>query len=315
MRLLITGGAGFIGSNLVRRFLALDVDLHLLVRPQTDLWRLKGVQDRLNLHLADLCDSEATQRVIEASRPRAVVHLATRPGHPRTREQRIDALRVAVLGTVHLLEAARNIRLSHFIHFGSTLEYEQRDRPLRESDPLRPNTDRGIVKMVSSCLVTSYAQVHNIPAIILRPSSVYGPWEAPNRFIPTLLRAAMTGEPVRITRPGIRHDWVYVEDVVEACQRALQLPVRPGEAYNIGTGEQWSNEEVAAAVEVLTGKRLDKQMGAYPPGPTDRPCWVVDNAKAARQLGWSPSWDLKAGLAATLEWMRREHLSPPGHVS
>lgn len=313
MRLLVTGGAGFIGSNLVRRLLSLDFEVHLLVRPNTDLWRLKEVEDRLNLHRADLRDEEATRRVVEAVRPWAVVHLATRFGHPRTREERLDALRVAVLGTVHLLEAVRDVGISRFIHFGSTLEYEQADRPLRESDPLRPNTDWGMIKMMSSVLVTSYARIHNIPAVILRPSSVYGPWENPSRFIPTLLRAALTGEPIRLTQPGVRHDWIYVDDVVQAGLRALETPVRPGEAFNLGTGIQWSNEEVVAKVEALIGRRLDKQVGAYPPSPADRPTWVVDSEKAKRELGWSPAWDLDAGLAATLEWMKRALMSPRRH--
>lgn len=306
-RILITGGAGFIGANLVRRLLDLGAELHLIVRPETNLWRLAGLEDRVALYRIDLRDGQGVMRQVEAIRPDIVFHLAMPAGHPRTAEERLEAMRVGVMATACLLEAAKSVGVARFIHVGSSLEYEPLSRPLHESDPLRPNTDRGLAKMLASRLVEFYARFHGVPAIILRPFNVYGPWESPRRFIPTLLRAALRDEEIRLTAPGYRHDWIFVADVVEACCRALEAPVEPGEAFNVGTGLQWSNEEVVAIVEALVGRPLRRRTGAYPPSPPDRSCWAADIEKARRSLSWSWAWDLPSGLQATLTWMR-DHL-------
>ncbi|WP_322797954.1 NAD-dependent epimerase/dehydratase family protein [Thermoflexus sp.] len=306
-RILITGGAGFIGANLVRRFLTLGAELHLVVRPEAKRWRLSGLEDHVTLHPVDVRDGVRVRQAVEAVRPHAVFHLAMPAGHPRTTDERLEALTVSVMGTAYLLEAAGAAGTARFVHVGSSLEYEPMARSLRESDPLRPNTDRGLAKMLASRLVEFYARFRGVPAIILRPFSVYGPWESPRRFIPTLLRAALRDEEIRLTAPGYRHDWIFVADVVEACCRALEASVEPGEAFNIGTGVQWSNEEVVAIVEALVGRPLRRRIGEYPPSPPDRTCWVAEIEKAQRSLGWSPAWDLPSGLRATLTWMQ-DHL-------
>ncbi|MDR7574024.1 MAG: NAD-dependent epimerase/dehydratase family protein [Armatimonadota bacterium] len=303
--ILITGGAGFIGAALTHRLLEAGARIHLIIRPGTDLRRLAGVMDRVSIHRNDLLDAGKVREVVTNVRPHWIFHLAARRGHPRTPEERLELLRSSFVTTAHLLEAARDVGITRFIHMGSSLEYGPYPRAIRERDPLRPTTDRGVAKAVASLLVAFYAHAFSLPAIILRPFYVYGPGEPPEQLIPTLLRAALTGEEVRLTTPGYRHDFVFVEDVVEACLRAATRSVRPGEAFNIGTGIQWANEEVAALVESITGRPLRLRIGTYPPSPPDTSCWVADIRKAQRRLRWSPRWDLPAGLRRTLEWMQR----------
>ncbi|MBO9360888.1 MAG: NAD-dependent epimerase/dehydratase family protein [Thermoflexus sp.] len=303
--ILITGGAGFIGAHLTRRLLEAGAQVHLIVRPGTDLRRLAGMMDQVSIHRGDLLDAGEVREVVTNVRPRWIFHLAARRGHPCTPEERLELLRSSLMGTAHLLEAARDAGIARFIHMGSSLEYGPYPRAIREGDPLRPITDRGVAKAVASVLVAFYARAFGLPAVILRPFSVYGPGQHPEQLIPTLLRAALTGEEVRLTAPGYRHDFVFVEDVVEACLRAAMRSVRPGESFNIGTGIQWTNEEVAAWVESITGRSLRLRIGAHLPSPPDTSCWVADIRKAQRRLQWSPRWDLPAGLRRTLEWMQR----------
>ncbi|MBX5477535.1 MAG: NAD-dependent epimerase/dehydratase family protein [Pyrinomonas methylaliphatogenes] len=305
---LITGGAGFIGANIVRRLALSGARLHLIVRPQTDLWRLSDVRDRVTVHKVDLLDGEGLRRMVRTIRPTIIFHLAMPSGHPRTAAERLESLQVGILATAHLLEAAMEIGAQRFIHFGSSLEYGRYDRPIKEVDHLSPVTDRGMAKATASMLAEFYARWHGIPVVILRPFSVYGPFENPNRFIPTLLRAAMTGEEVRLTAPSYRHDFIFVEDVVEASLRAAELQVQSGEAFNLGTGTQWTNEEVAALVEQVTGRALRLQIGARPPNPPDTSCWVADIEKARRLLGWEPFHDLSSGLKRTWRWMQAERI-------
>jgi len=300
---LVTGGSGFMGANLTRRLVQEGARVHLLVRPGSNLARLTGIVDSVSLHFAELLDFASVRTTLGKVRPSWVFHLAAKGGHPSTPEERLEALRCSFLGTANLLEAVREVGVSRFIHTGSSLEYGRLPRPAREQDALRPHTARGIAKAAASTLVLFYARAYAVPAVILRPFSVYGPWEPPGRLIPTLLRAAFSGEEVPLTAPGFRHDFVFVEDVVEACLRLAAARIRPGDSFNVGTGKQWTNEDVAALVEALTGRTLRLQIGARPPSPPDTSCWVASVEKLQRRLGWRPQWDLPAGLRATLDWM------------
>lgn len=307
VRVLLTGGTGFIGANLVRGLLSRGVSLHLLCRPTSSTWRLADVRDHLTIHRADLLDADAVYAVVQAVQPQVIFHLAMASGHPSSAAERSVSLAVAALGTAHLLEAARNAGTSRFVHAGSSLEYASRDHPLRESDALQPKTFRGLAKATASMVATWYALYGGVHAVILRFFSVYGPWESPHRFIPTVLRAALTDEEIRLTAPGFRHDFVFVEDVVAACLLAAEGDLAPGEACNVGSGQQWSNEEVVALVERLVGKSLRVRVGAYPAQPPDTRHWQADIAKARALLGWAPAHRLEEGLRKTLAWMRELH--------
>ncbi len=302
-RILVTGGTGFIGANLVRRLLADGFEVHIIARPESDLWRLSGVADRVTLHRVNLLDGAGVVGVLQAVKPATLFHLAMPGGHPATFGARVQATQVAVVGTLHLLEGALKAGGVRFVHVGSSLEYGRMGRPTRESDPLRPVTERGLAKALASRLVRFYAQDRGLEAVIVRPFSVYGPWESPRRFIPTLLRSALTGEPVRLTPPGYRHDFIFVDDVVEGCLRVAKAWIRPGEAFNLGTGVQWTNEDVVRLAEEVTARPIFVIPDSYPPGPADTVCWVADIQKAARRLSWSPRWTLRAGLVRTLEWV------------
>jgi len=307
---LITGGAGFIGANLTRRLVRENARVHLILRPGSDLRRIAEIASYVSMHFGDLLDAERVREIMRQIRPSWVFHFAMKRGHPRAPEERLEMLRSSVVATANLLESVREIGVARFVHMGSSTEYGPYPRPIRESDPLHPTTDRGIAKAAASMLVVFFARAHAVPAVVLRLFSVYGPWEPPERLIPTLLRAALTGEEVRLTVPGYRHDFVFVEDVVEACLRVATRSVRTGEVFNIGTGTQWTNEEVAAQVESLTGRALRMRIGAHPPSPPDTSYWVADIRKSRRRMGWTPQWDLPAGLRRTLEWMQAYETTP-----
>lgn len=168
-------------------------------------------------------------------------------------------------------------------------------------------TFRGLAKATASMVASWYALHGGLNVTILRFFSVYGPWESPSRFIPTVLRAAIRGEEIRLTAPGFRHDFVFVEDVVAACLRAAEAELASGEVFNIGSGQQWANEEVVALVERLVGHRLPVRVGAYPAQPPDTHHWQANIAKARALLGWAPAHSLEEGLRKTLTWMQEHH--------
>jgi nucleoside-diphosphate-sugar epimerase len=297
---LITGGSGFIGANLVRRLMSMSAEVHVLVRDGSNLWR---VPKDVRIHRGDITESVAIATVFASIRPNVIFHTAMPHGHPIDSDSRIEALQTSVMGTALLLENALANRVEKFIHIGSSLEYGPRKHPLRESDDLRPSTFRGITKASASLWCGGFAQATGLPVVELRPFSVYGPWEARSRFIPTVLRSALSGATMPLKRDS-QHDFVFVDDVVEACVSAASRHVPPGTAINIGSGQQYSNEAVVAVAERVTGKRIACAVDAHPGNPPDTDCWIADIRKARELLDWQPRHSLEQGLAATFEWLQ-----------
>lgn len=302
-RFLVTGAGGFLGANLVRRLLAQGAAVHAVVRPGAPAARLSGLAEGLTLHAVDVRDGAALAVAVAAARPTALVHLAAAAGHARDAAARAEALSVSVEGTANLLRASEPFADARLVHVGSSLELGPRERPLRESDPLLPATPRGVAKAAAALLCLEAARAGRA-VVVVRPFSVYGPWESPKRFVASAIRAALRGAELPLTGPGHRRDYVYVDDVVDGILAALRAPGVEGEAFHLGTGVQWANEELVEQVAKAVGRPLRVRVGAWPSSPSDVGHWVADPAKSRARLGWSPRHDLASGLARTVAWFR-----------
>jgi nucleoside-diphosphate-sugar epimerase len=304
LRALVTGAAGFVGANLVRHLVAQQADVHVLLRPKTDLWRLTDVLPKIERCHADLTDASAVARVVGAVDPHVVFHLAKHRGDPTALDYGA-AFEANLTATLNLLQAARNVRaLQRFVHAGSSLEYDLSRAPLRESEFSAPMTVHGVTKAAASLLCTHFAIRHQMPTVVLRFFTVYGPWEDGARFVPSLMVAAIEGRPVHLTKPGHRHDWIYVGDVVDACIRSATTAGIDGEILNIGTGVQTTNEDIVGLVEASAGHRLVRACEPFPSRSWDSERWVADMSKTRHLLGWEATTTLREGLGMTLGWFR-----------
>jgi nucleoside-diphosphate-sugar epimerase len=183
------------------------------------------------------------------------------------------------------------------VRLGSSTEYGSTDGPMAESAPLRSRGFFGATKAVGSAAVTAAAAERGLRAAVLRAFQVYGPLDHPARLVPAALRAARTGEVLPLTGPGRRRDWVYVDDVVEACVRAAVADDLPGgQVLNIGTGWQVTNEALVAEVGRVAGRPVRVDPGAHPGRAWDTASWVCDPSLAARLLGWRAAVDLAGGV-------------------
>jgi nucleoside-diphosphate-sugar epimerase len=300
-RVLVTGAGGFIGANLARRLVDENADVHAMVRPQGDLSRLADVRTRLSLHSADMRDAPSVRVALRSAAPEFVFHVAAGGVLDRTAD--LDGLLATnAVGTAILLAAAEPLCVRRFVHVGGSSEYGPQPCPLRESDPLQPITPYGVSKAAATLAAQQAARARGFPVIVLRPFSVYGPWEAPSRLIPTAVAAALHGTELRLTLPGFRRDLVHVADVVDACLTAAGSSAPPGEVFNIGTGVQWANEEVVAMVAHACGRPVRTRVGAYQPHASDTACWVADTSKSQDELGWRARRTLEDGLAETVRW-------------
>jgi nucleoside-diphosphate-sugar epimerase len=252
----------------------------------------------------DLRDGPAVRESLRAARPEVVFHCAMTAGHPKDAAARAESLGTSVVGTAHVAEAAAEVGVRRFVHLGSFLVYRRAERALVESDPIEPGTFRGVAKAAAALWLQQFARETHFPAVELRIFSVYGPGEPRTRFIPTLLDAALTSKTLPL-RCGPRHDFVFVDDVVEACLLAASADVSPGDVFNVGSGSLHANEEVVDVARRATGRAIHVDEGAYPPSPADATHWQADIRAARERLGWAPAHSLAEGLAVTYEWMRK----------
>ncbi|HWQ46359.1 MAG TPA: NAD(P)-dependent oxidoreductase [Longilinea sp.] len=301
-RVFLTGANGFVGANTVYALLQEQADVHAFVRPNSDLVRLKEVLPEVTLHKGDLDSFEEVRNALRTAQPEVIFHLAAPAGHPTEPVKKIAMLVSALQGTANLLYAAQDIGCRRLIYSGSSTEYGKLDHAFIEDDLVDPITTRGVSKAGSTLLCRQFAQENQFPLTILRLFSVFGPWETPSRFIPKAILAAQTGQTLPLTQPGLMHDFVFVQDVVDALLKSVDASLEPGEIINIGGGRQWSNEEVVAHIEQISGKTIQKLPGAFPTRRVDSTFWQADISKAAACIGWKPVHTFIEGLQATHDW-------------
>lgn len=310
MHVLVTGGAGFIGSHLADRLLR---DGHqVTVVDCFDPYYAREAKER---NLAGI-RRHARARVLELDLARdplepalegveAVAHLAARAGvRASWGEHFATYLGHNVLATQRLLEAVRGRRLSAFAYASSASVYgDEATEPVTEEAPTRPFSPYGITKLAGEHLVRLYQRHHGVPACALRYFSVYGPRERPDKGIQTFLQAAREGRPVEVHGDGSQQrDFTYVDDIVEATVRALQRsPV--GEAINLGRGHTVALNTLLDTVERVTGRRLERRHGPVIAGDVRITAARIE--KAQRVLGWSPTVLVEEGVRRQWESVRQ----------
>lgn len=304
-RILVTGGAGFIGSNFIRWILGRSDGVEVVnLDKLTYAGNLENLRDleknhRYRFHRGDITAPVAVTECMAGCD--AVVNFAAESHVDRSIVNPEEFLRTNVLGTHRLLEAARQARAARFIHISTDEVYGSlADGQAQEEDPVAPNSPYSASKAAGDHLARAYFVTYGVPVIVVRGSNNYGPFQFPEKFIPLLVTQALEGEPLPIYGDGqyIR-EWLYVEDFCEAIGLLLQGGV-PGEIYNVGSGDRRINLEVARLILRL----LDKPEGLLRhvqdrPGHDRR--YAISSDKVG-DLGWRPRHRFEEGLAAVIRW-------------
>lgn len=303
--IFLTGASGFVGANLLRRLVSLDEEVHILLRKDSNPWRIRDVLSAVTVHEGDLRDGEGLERFLREVRPKVIYHLGVYGAYPfQTDVNRI--LQTNILGTANLIQAAAKVGFDMFVNTGTSSEYGFKSQPALETDWLDPNSYYAVSKASATMFCRYTATARALPIVTLRLFSVYGPYEEPTRFIPTLITSLFGGKLPPLVAPQTARDFIYIDDVVEAYLRVVQSPVKAGEVFNVGSGVQTSIEEVVALAMRLLNQKLEPHWETMPGRIWDTSIWVADISRIREVLGWTPRHSLEAGIGKSIAWFR-EH--------
>ena len=301
MRVIVTGGAGFIGSHVVDALVARGDEVAVVDSLVTG--RRENVAAQAELHVRDI--REPLDDLFDAVRPEAVLHLAAQADVRVSVENPVEDAEVNVVGTVRVLEASRRHRAQ--IVFSSTggAIYGECERPARESDPCAPVSPYGTAKLAAEEYLRSYNRLHGTHHVALRYGNVYGPRQDPHGeagVVAIFLGALARGEQARIFGDGLQtRDYVYVGDVARATTSALGLE---GGVFNVGTGQETSVVDLYAFCADVAGSEAEAEHVPARLGELQRS--VLDTGLTASELGFRAMVDLEDGLRATWDSLRAQ---------
>lgn len=299
---LITGGTGFVGANLARRLVHDGYNVHLLVRPGYNNWRLDDIATDIQYHIVDLSDYSQVLNEVKQISPEWVFHLAAH-GAYSWQNDFPQILETNVNGTVNLLEACCMVDFEAFINAGSSSEYGFKEFAPDEREWLDPNSYYAVTKAFASqhCRYTAISR--NLNIITLRLYSVFGPYEQPARLMPTLIRNALEKKLPPLVDPTIARDYIYIDDVLAAFLRASsQKGVARGAVYNVGTGRQTSLAAVVESVTELLNVDCKPEWGTFGNRLWDTDNWVANIERSKKELNWQPLIILKTGIGKFVNW-------------
>jgi len=310
VRVLVTGGIGFVGSHLARRLVQQGDEVHIIVRPSSSTWRIDDVSRFVALWRGDLTDTEFVSRCMLECRPEMVFHLAA---DTRSRGMGADfsaiksTLAINLVATLGLLE-----KLNHgdwpvrsFVRTGGLEEYGSGPYPSIESQRESPVSPYSASQVAATHYCVMLQQYLRFPAITIRPALIYGPAQSSQFFIPSLIEHCLRGRDFEMTSGQQARDLLYVDDVVDALIRASVADGLGGQIINVGSAKEYRLLDVAQAVRAAAGATIGLRVGCAPERPAEIQQLVCNSDKARVLLGWVAQTDLQTGLARTLGWYRK----------
>ncbi len=310
MKLLVTGGAGFIGSNFVRYFLKTHPASSILNLDK--LTYAGNLENLAELHTApnyrfvrgDIADAALIDQLLE-DRFDAIVHFAAETHVDRSIAGAREFVQTNVLGTYTLLDAARRRQVPRFLHVGTDEVYGSM-KPgefANEGSTLEPNSPYAASKAGADLLARSFWQTYRYPVLTTRCSNNYGPYQFPEKLIPLMIANALEGKKLPVYGDGLNErDWIFVEDHCRALDRVLENG-RPGEVYNVGYGQPVANLEIIRRLLRLLD-RSDELIEYVKDRPGHDRRYALSTDRLRRELGWNPAVDIEEGLKRTVDWYR-----------
>jgi UDP-glucuronate 4-epimerase len=309
MRVLVTGGAGFIGSHLAERLLATDHEVAILddfndfYDPAIKHANIAGFARDVRVHHLDLRDAAAVQKVFREEKFDAIAHLAARAGVRPSIAQPQLYYDTNVTGTLHLLEAARASAVKRFIFASSSSVYGiSKSVPFSEEQHLRQTiSPYAATKIAGEFLCSTFSHLYQMRVVALRYFTVYGPRQRPDLAIHQFTRKIYAGKPIDQFGDGFtRRDYTYIDDIIQGTMAALEYDDAIFDIFNLGESQTIALKDLIAAIESALGKQA--RINLLPEQPGDVPLTCADISRARKLLGYSPSTPLNKGLPQFISW-------------
>ncbi|MCB2203201.1 dTDP-glucose 4,6-dehydratase [bacterium] len=308
--LLITGGAGFIGSNFVRTYIESHPDVKVTVLDALtyagNLENLADLEGRFSFVKADITDAEAVRKALAEHAVDAVVHFAAESHVDRSILGPMVFTQTNVLGTHVMLEESRRHGIMRFLHISTDEVYGSLgpEGSFTEASPIDPTSPYAASKAASDLVVQSYIKTFDFPALITRCSNNYGPWQFPEKLIPLMLINAMNDKPLPVYGDGMNvRDWIHTRDHSLAAMQVLHNGT-PGEVYNVGSSNEWPNIDIVKLILKTLGKP-ESLITFVKDRPAHDRRYAIDSSKIARDLNWKASVPFDEGIAETIAWYQQ----------
>jgi nucleoside-diphosphate-sugar epimerase len=306
MKILVTGGTGFIGANLIHKLSSSKNEIHLLTRNTSKFWRLDNVQEKLVSHDVDLLNLQKLKKIIKKIEPEIVYHCAAYGIKP-SEKNFYDLIDVNVVGTFNLFSSLNDLGgVKRIVNLGSFFEYgtKSNKKNFLETDCVNPITGYGISKVAQTNIARYFFMSKNLPVSTLRIFSPYGMYESKGRLIPDIMLSLFNKKTLKISSTSASRDFVFIADVIDAIEKAGKTSKINGEIINIGYGKCYSIKEILELVSKLFDKKPEIAFDVSKKREFDvterRPYSNIK--KASSLLGWTPKHPIEEGLKKTYKW-------------
>ena len=306
--ILITGGLGFVGVNLVSTLLSYGIKPYVLdyfpVDSKIDERFLPFNLDELNFLNVNITNREKLIAKIKEIKPNYLVHLAAMTNLTKDFDYALQSVNINILGTLNLLEATQNLEVKSFVLLSSSDVYGEVDPPFKENQRILPASPYSVSKAAAEMYGLMFNRVYNIPITVLRSFNVFGKYQKTNRVIPFIIASLLKNEKVKLTLGEQKREFNYVDNLIDAILLSLTTQESIGKILNIGSGESTTIKEIALKI----GKKLSKEnlldFGAIPYRKNEIWDMFCDNNLAKEVLNWKPRISIDEGLNQTIKWFK-----------
>ena len=275
-----------------------------MIKRSSNIWRLNDIIKKTNVHYADISDINSVKKIIKKIKPKTIYHLATHGGYSDQTDL-VKIKKAIIDATYNLINECKKYKFNIFVNTGSSSEYGFKNKAMKESDILVPNSYYSVFKSSSSLYCQYESLKSNIQIVTIRPFHVYGPYERSNRLIPTLIRNMLNDKKVKLVSPKISRDMIYISDVVNFYIMLANKKNLKGEIFNLGSGKKTTIKRIYNLLKKITNYKVKNYWGSMKNRYWDQSIWYSNNSYVKTKLNWKPKVGLEKGLLNTVNWYKK----------
>ncbi len=305
-KVLVTGGNGFIGSHVVSRLVENECNVYVMIRASSDTWRLDEVKDSIVLIETDIRDGETLNKWMAQIKPEYLFHLAAYGVDSRLDDYKAAA-EINIIGTVNMVKAAAGNGCRRFLNTGTSMQYGNKDKSIKEEDCYRPINIYGSTKGAATIVAHQLAGETDMEIATIIPFGVFGEKEGSHKFFPYVILSALRDEDIRLSPCEQYRDYCYIENIIDGFITAAVKPGISNEIFNIGCGRVYKLKHYVELIMKQLGLGKKVNYGGLEYRKNDLWSPEPDLERITERLGWKPMIALEEGIERTIEWFRENH--------